>query len=58
MNIQDQINNLKCLLEEAQLEYHHAIARGDWESCSHCKGRVASYYSAIGRLVKQKLAIR
>lgn len=58
MSIQAQINNLKCLLEEAQLEYHHALARGDWEACSRCKARVASCHSAIGRLVKQKLAIR
>lgn len=58
MNIRDQINNIKCLLEEAELEYQHAFAKGDWETCSYYKGRVASYRSAIGRLVKQKLAIR
>lgn len=58
MNIQDQINNIKCLLEEAELAYNYAFARGDWEECARQKGAVARYRSAIGRLVKQKLAAR
>lgn len=56
MNIQDQINNIKCLLEEAELAYNYAIATADWEECARQKAAVARYRASIGRLVKQKLA--
>lgn len=58
MEIQKLINDIKCQLEEAELKYGHAFARGDWETCAHQKKRVAQYRQAVGRLVKQKLAAR
>lgn len=56
MDIQNQINSIKALLNQAETDYQHSMAAGDWEACALHKNRVSSYRRAIGKLVKQKLA--
>lgn len=56
MNFQSQIDDIKALLSEAETNYQHAMAAGDWAACAIHKNDVAKYRRAIGQLVKQKLA--
>lgn len=56
MNIQNQIDDIKCLLDQAETSYQHAMAAGNWDACAAHKRDVAKYRRAIGQLVKQKLA--
>lgn len=58
MDIQTCIDTMKIQLEEQQTLYAHAFATADWQACAFHKGRVASLRAGIGRLIKQKLAIR
>ena len=58
MNAQAQIDQIKPLLEGAETAYSFALAAGDFVACSRHKNAVAKYRSAIGKLVKQKLATR
>jgi hypothetical protein len=55
MNIQSQIDDIKALLSEAETNYQHAMAAGDWTACAAHKNDVAKYRRVIGQLVKQKL---
>jgi hypothetical protein len=56
MDIQNQINGVKTLLDQAETDYQHSMAAGDWEAFAFHKRRVSSYRQVIGKLVKQKLA--
>jgi hypothetical protein len=56
MDIQNQINGVKTLLDQAETDYQHSMAAGNWEACALHKNRVSSYRREIGKLVKQKLA--
>ena len=52
-----QLDDLKALLCEAETDYSHAFARGDWEACSFHKAKVAKLRGQIGRIIKQNLKL-
>ena len=52
-----QLNDLKVLLSDAETDYSHAMARGDWEACSFHKAKVAKLRGQIGRIIKQNLKL-
>jgi len=53
-----QLASAKQLLSEAQTEYQHCFARGDWTECSKAKRKVAKRMKDVQFLVAQKLAAR
>lgn len=54
--IEAQLAFAKDLLAEAQTEYQHCFARGDWTACSTAKRKVAKQMKQVQFLVAQKLA--
>jgi len=58
MTIQEQIDDIKILLDAAQTSYSHAIASNDMVAMTAHRKSVSKYRNMIGKLVKQKLAIR
>lgn len=56
--IESQLASVKQQLAEAQTEYQHCFARGDWTECSKAKRKVARQMKQVQFLVAQKLAIR
>lgn len=52
-----ELNTLKVLLADAETDYQHCMARGDWEQCSAAKAKVAKIRNRIGRLIKQRMAL-
>jgi hypothetical protein len=55
--IQDQLAAAKLVLSQAQTEYQHCFARGDWAACSKAKRKVAKCMKEVQYLVAQKLAV-
>ena len=57
MDLNQKLDHYKAQLAQAETEYAHAIARGDWADCSHYKGMVAKYRKVIGNLIKQRMML-
>jgi len=55
MTIQQQIDNIKVFLDDAQTAYSHAIAANDMAAMTTHRKAVGKYRNMIGKLVKQKL---
>lgn len=53
-----QLESTKQLLSQAQTEYVHCFARGDFAACSQAKRRVNKLMKEVQFLVAQKLAAR
>lgn len=53
-----QLEAAKTLLSQAQTEYVHCFARGDFAECGKAKRKVAKQMKAVQLLVAQKLALR
>ena len=51
------LNALKALLSDAETDYQHCMARGDWDQCAAAKAKVAKLRNRIGKLIKQRMAI-
>ena len=58
MTIKEQIDDIKLLLDDAQTSYSHAIAANDMTAMTTHRKAVSKYRNMIGKLVKQKLALR
>lgn len=57
MTIQQQIDSIKLLLDDAQTAYSHAIASNDMAAVTTHRKAVSKYRNMIGKLVKQKLGM-
>ena len=57
MTIQQQIDDIKLLLDDAQTSYSHAIAANDMTAVTTHRKAVSKYRNMIGKLVKQKLGM-
>ena len=57
MTIQQQIDSIKLLLDDAQTAYSHAIAANDMAAVTTHRKTVSKYRNMIGKLVKQKLGM-
>ena len=55
MTIQEQIDSIKVLLDDAQTSYSHAIAANDMTAMTTHRKAVSKYRNMIGKLIKQKL---
>ena len=53
----NELETLKALLSDAEDAYSFAIARGDWESCTSAKAKVAKLRNRSGRLIKQRMQL-
>lgn len=56
--IQEQLDATKLLLSDAQTEYAHSFARGDFAACGPAKRRANKLMREVQFLVAQKLAAR
>jgi len=52
-----ELDTLKALLSDAETDYSHCIARGDWENTSAAKAKVAKIRNRIGKLIKQRMQL-
>tara|TARA_R100000005_G_scaffold96079_2_gene80533 strand:- start:1197 stop:1370 length:174 start_codon:yes stop_codon:yes gene_type:complete len=57
MTVQDQIDSIKILLDDAQTAYSHAIAANDMAAVTTHRKAVSKYRNMIGKLLKQKLGM-
>jgi len=57
MTIDQQISDLKVLLDQLETEYAYTIASGDWVACSTAKGKVAKVRSRVGKLIKVRMGM-
>ena len=57
MTTDERLAHSKAQLAQAETEYSHCIARGDWEQCSYYKGMVAKHRRAIGKIIKTRMAL-
>ena len=57
MTIQEQIDSIKVLLDDAQTSYSHAIAANDMTAMTTHRKAVSKYRNMIGKLIKQKLGM-
>jgi len=57
MTTDQQISDLKVLLDHLETEYAHSIASGDWVACSAAKGKVAKVRNRIGKLIKVRMGM-
>ena len=57
MTIQQQLDDIKLLLDDAQTSYSHAIAANDMAAVTTHRKAVSKYRNMIGKLVKQKLGM-
>ena len=55
MTYQEQIDSLKVLLDEAETNYAHTMATGDWVACSAAKSKVAKIRNRIGTIIKANM---
>ena len=51
------LNALKALLADAETDYQHALARGDWDAMAPAKAKVAKLRRRIGKLIKARMAL-
>ena len=58
MNIQEQINDIKPKLSEAETAYAHAMASGDMQSISEHPKTIGKYRNQIGKLIKSRMAAK
>lgn len=56
MTIQQQIDQIKVHLDEAQTLYSHAIASNDMESISVHRKTINKCRNMVGKLIKQKMS--
>jgi len=56
--LETQLAFAKQLLSEAQTEYQHCFARGDWTECSKAKRKVAKRMKDVQFIIAQKFAVR
>tara|TARA_R100000152_G_C6719655_1_gene145862 strand:- start:328 stop:501 length:174 start_codon:yes stop_codon:yes gene_type:complete len=56
MNLQEEISTVKKSLEQAQDDYAHAFAAGDFSTIPIKKRKVAELTREFGKLIKQRLA--
>ena len=56
--MEDQLEQIKALLSDAETAYQHAFASGDWEAMTAHRRDVMKYRSTVGKLVKERLAQR
>jgi len=56
--IEFQLATAKELLSQAQTEYSHCFARGDWPACTKAKRVVAKRMREVQMLVAEKMALR
>jgi hypothetical protein len=56
--LESQLAFAKQLLSEAQTEYQHCFARGDWTECSKAKRQVAKRIKDVQFIIAQKFAVR
>jgi hypothetical protein len=54
MTYQQQIDQIKPMLDEALDQYSHAIARGDWTAANKQKRLVSKHRNAIAKIIKAK----
>lgn len=52
-----ELETLKALLSDAETDYQHCMARGDWDQCSAAKAKVARIRNRVGQLIKQRMAL-
>ena len=57
MTIDEQITDLKLILDHVETEYQHTMATGDWVACSAAKSKVAKVRNRIGKLIKIRMGI-
>lgn len=57
MTIQQQIDDLKPILDMVETEYQHAMATGDWVACTAARGKVNKVRNRIAKLIKQKMGM-
>ena len=50
------LDTLKALLSDAETDYQHCFARGDWEQCAAAKAKVARLRKRVGKLIKARMA--
>jgi len=55
--ITQQLEDAKQRLSDAQTEYLHCFARGDFSACSAAKRTVNKHMKTVQALVVQKLAL-
>ena len=51
-----ELETLKALLSDAETDYQHCMARGDWDQCAAAKAKVARIRNRVGKLIKQRMA--
>lgn len=54
MTYQQQIDQIRPMLDEALDQYSHAMARGDWTEASKYKRQVSKHRNAIAKIIKAK----
>ena len=52
-----ELDLLKAFLSDAETDYQHCLARGDWDQCAPAKAKVAKLRNRIGKLIKQRMAL-
>lgn len=52
-----ELETLKALLSDAETDYAHCIARGDWDNTSAAKAKVAKIRNRIGKLIKARMQL-
>ena len=52
-----ELETLKVLLADAETDYQHCIARGDWNACSAAKAKVAKIRNRVGKLIKARMQL-
>jgi len=51
----NELELLKSHLSEAETDYSHAIARGDWEAMAPAKREVARLRNMVRRIIQERL---
>jgi|TARA_Y100000289_G_scaffold14499_1_gene13587 hypothetical protein len=57
MTIQQQIDSIKLLLDDAETAYSHSIATNDMTAMTNHRRAVFKYRNMISKLIKQKLGM-
>lgn len=56
-SLDQQISDLKLILDQVETDYAHTIATGDWVACSAAKGKVNKVRNRIGKLIKLRMQL-
>lgn len=57
MDNQQSLEAIKALLCDAEDDYAHAIAMGDWVKVTTAKRQVAEYRRVVARMIKEQMGI-